>query len=100
MLLYNVTVKLEKDIHADWLNWMQNVHVPEVLATGFFCESKILRLLEPEDEEGFTYTIQYFCESRDLLNRYWRESAPALQAAHTERFRGKFVAFRTVMEVV
>jgi hypothetical protein len=100
MILYNVTVKLEREIENDWLQWMQNEHIPDVLATGFFSEHKVLRLVEPSEEDGVTYAIQYFCENMDALRQYQREYAPALQAAHTNRFHGKFVAFRTLMEVV
>ena len=100
MILYNVTLKLDPAIHEDWLEWMRSVHIPEVLATGFFIENKVMRLLEPSDEDGYTYAIQYFCETIELLRQYQRECSPALQASHTERYRGKFVAFRTIMEVV
>jgi hypothetical protein len=100
MILYNVTVKIEKEIQSDWLLWMQNEHIPDVMATGFFTANKMMRMLDPPDEDGFTYAIQYFCENMETLRRYWQESASALQAAHTERFKGKFVAFRTVMEVL
>jgi len=27
MILYNVTVSLDPSIHADWLEWMRNVHI-------------------------------------------------------------------------
>jgi len=60
-----------------------------------------MRLLDPPpDEQGTTYAIQYFCESVELLQGYWKEYAPALQAGHTQRYKDKFVAFRTVMELV
>ena len=36
MIVYNVTVKIEKDIHDDWLAWMKETHIPEVLKTNLF----------------------------------------------------------------
>ena len=101
MILYNVTVKIDTDIHQEWLHWMKTVHIPDVMATGFFREHKILKLLEPgDDEDGVTYALQYFCNNIEALRRYWNEYAPGLQAEHSERYQGKFVAFRTVMEVI
>ena len=80
---------------------MREVHVPEVIATGCFTENKMMRLLDPPaDEEGVTYAIQYFCKNMETLRHYWKNFAPALQADHTQRYEGKFVAFRTVMELV
>ncbi len=33
--IYNVTIKAEKKIAADWLQWLLNKHIPEVMETGF-----------------------------------------------------------------
>lgn len=100
MILYNVTVKIEKDIQEDWLHWMITEHIPDVMATEFFKENKIMRLLEPADEEGFTYAIQYYCENMELLKQYQQKCAPQLQAKHKERYDGKYFSFRTVMELL
>ena len=45
MILYNVTVSIDYDIHQNWLKWMKEVHVPNVLATGLFIESKIATII-------------------------------------------------------
>jgi len=49
---------------------------------------------------GHTYAIQYFCLSKEILDSYQKEHAPKLQKAHLERYDGKFVAFRTLLEEV
>lgn len=101
MIIYNVTVKIERSIHGDWVDWMRNVHIPEVMATGYFTKSTMLRLLEPPaDEEGITYAIQYTCNNIEALRRYQEEESPALQAKVAERYEGKFFAFRTILKVV
>ena len=101
MILYNVTVKIDTNIHEEWLQWMKTVHIPDVMATNCFIEHKIMRMIEPPtDEHGTTYAIQYFCKDVPTLHNYWKEHAPALQADHTKRYNGRFGAFRTVMELV
>ncbi len=99
MILYNVTVKIETDTHDEWLQWMKNVHIPDVLATGYFTENKLCKLLIDE-EDGVTYSIQYFCKDMKTLHEYNVKHAPRLQQEHQEKYDGKFVAFRTLMEVV
>ncbi len=99
MILYNVTVKIENNSHDDWLKWMKEVHIPEVLDTGLFEEYKICRILH-DDPEGETYAIQYFCKDMDTFKRYQTEYAPKLQAEHQKRYKNKYVAFRTLMEVL
>ncbi|MFY8045434.1 MAG: DUF4286 family protein, partial [Chitinophagaceae bacterium] len=43
MFIYNVTVKIDPSIEADWIQWMKEEHIPEVLATGKFFESRFVR---------------------------------------------------------
>ena len=101
MILYNVTVNIENEVHDDWIKWMKEVHIPDVMKTGYFLENKICKVLSrQEDETGHTYAIQYTCESMAKLDEYQENCAPELQKDHTERYEGKFVAFRTLLEVV
>lgn len=100
MILYNVTVKISHDSHADWLKWMQEIHIPEVMDTGLFENSRILKLLGYDDDEGLSYAIQYQCKDMATLEEYQEKHAKALQEKHTTRYKDKYVAFRTLMEVV
>jgi hypothetical protein len=100
MIVYNVTVNIENDVHTEWLSWMKQKHIPDVMDTGYFKYHRILRLLGDEDTGGITYSIQYHCDKLEDYHNYQEKSAPALQKEHTEKFRDKFVAFRTLLEVV
>ena len=99
MIIYNVTVNIENDVREEWLNWMKNIHIPEVMATGSFIENKICKVLVDE-EQGTTYSIQYTAASMKDLEEYQKSHAPRLQKEHSERYAGKFVAFRTLLEIV
>ena len=55
MIVYNVTIKIANAIHADWLQWIKEEHIPEVIQTGCFTHATILRLLEVDDTEGPIY---------------------------------------------
>lgn len=99
MILYNVTVKIDPEVREDWLQWMQHIHIPEVMATGAFLSCRMCRL-EAEEETDSTYVIQYMCPDPKSLDEYLRVHAPDLQKAHTERYQGRFAAFRTMMTQV
>ncbi len=99
MIIYNVTVNIENDVHEEWLNWMKETHIPDVMKTGYFLENRFCRVLV-EEESGMTYSIQYTCASMADLEEYYSQQAPRLQKEHQDRYVGKFVAFRTLLEVV
>jgi len=100
MIIYNVTVNIDHEVHDEWLQWMKEVHIPDVMATGMFLENKISKVLTGEEEGGLTYSIMYTCKDMATLELYHKDHAPALRADHTKRYAGKFAAFRTLLEVV
>ena len=99
MILYNVTSSLEPSIADQWLDYMRATHMPEVMETGFFIKSQLLRLLNEEDD-GITYAAQYYCLSLEQLEEYQTICAPSLRADMEQHFGGKYVSFRTVLEMV
>ncbi len=99
MFIYNVTVNIADDVHQDWLKWMKEEHIAEVMKTGCFVDSSILKVLYVEDE-GHTYSIQYrFLEMSDIES-YQKNYAPELQAKHSKKFKDKYAAFRTILQLV
>ncbi len=99
MIIYNVTVNIDEDVAVEWLQWMKDVHIPEVMQTGMFTDQRICRVLA-EEAGGLTYAIQYTCKDMETYEKYRDEFAPALQQATAKKYGGKFVAFRTLLEVV
>lgn len=99
MILYNVTVSIDPEIGEEWLQWMRTRHIPDVMATGCFLESRISRI-HGEEEGGLTYSIMYLCQDQSKMDEYSNVHAPRLQKEHSERFTGKFAAFRTFLSVI
>lgn len=100
MILYNVTVKIASSVKEDWLKWMKEVHIPDVMKTGLFVSNQMSRILGEDETEGTTFAIQYNCHSMEDFQTYQDKFAKALQAEHTERYNNQYVAFRTLLEVV
>lgn len=99
MHIYNVTINIEDDIHDHWLQWMEKEHIPEMLATGKFSAAKLCRVLVEEEMGGLTYAVQYTTDSRETLEKYYREDAERLRSKG-KPFEGKFVAFRTELQII
>ncbi|GAA5035765.1 hypothetical protein GCM10011506_31830 [Marivirga lumbricoides] len=100
MIIYNVTVNVEKEIEKEWVNWMKETHIPDILATGFFHDHRMLRLLNETEGEGETYAVQYFTDDLDKLENYMTKEAPRLRDEHFAKFQNKCVSFRTFLETV
>lgn len=99
MFIYNVTINVEAAIHDEWLRWMQEVHIPDVMRTGCFIDSRMLKILNVEDE-GVTYSVQYTFLNMSDMDEYREKHAPRLQKDSFDRFGSKFIAFRTILEIL
>jgi hypothetical protein len=102
MILYEVTVQVDSGAEEEWITYMTRTHIPAVMRTEHFDAYQMVRVVDPVplDSAQVTYRITYQCGSTDALERYLRESAPALQADHTQRFGGRVSASRAVYEQI
>lgn len=100
MFIYNVTTQLDKNIHKEWIQWMQQIHIPEVMQTGCFTASRLLRLLETIESDGFTYTVQYTASTKADYNRYIEMYAATLRQSTINKWGDKIIAFRSLMEII
>lgn len=99
MIIYNVTVNIQEEIHDQWMEWMQKEHIPEMLKTGKFSKALMTKVMVQEPMGGITYSVQYTTESKEVLERYYQEDATKMRAS-SKAFEGKFVAFRTELELI
>ena len=99
-IVYNVTIKVSEAIVDAWLSWMKTEHISDLIGTGCFTGATMLRLLEVDDTEGPTYTVQYFANSKGLYNRYIEQYAEEMRKRAFEKWGNQFIGFRSVMLVV
>jgi hypothetical protein len=100
MFIYNVTIKVHISIKTEWLTWLKEEHIPEVIGTSCFSHATILQLLETDDSEGPTYAIQYHAESKALYNLYIEKFSATMRQRSFDKWGDKFIAFRSLMQVV
>lgn len=99
MYIYNVTVNIDPQAHEEWLKWMREIHIPDVMKTGCFTENRMVKVLNVDDE-GHTYSIQYTFNEMADIERYQAQFAKKLQAEHSEKFKDKYAAFRTLLQII
>jgi hypothetical protein len=100
MFIYNVTIHIDHSIHEAWLQWMNETHIPDVMNTGCFEKFVFVRVLETDETEGPTYAVQYYALSKAQYNRYIDLYSAKLRKDGMDKWANKFIAFRTLMEVV
>ena len=100
MILYNLTVNVDFDIEVEWFNWMREIHIPKIMATGKFVDHKVYRLIGESEASGISYAVQFFAKSLQEINSYFEIHAPELTKEQMEKFKHKHVAFGTLLESI
>ncbi len=100
MYIYNVTTNVHESIQIEWLKWMKEKHIPNMLETGKFISAKMSQVLIDEEMGGVTYSVQYTTDSIETLHEYYNENANKLREEAITLFKDKIVAFRTELKVI
>jgi hypothetical protein len=100
MFIYTVSIKLIPEIEHDWLRWMKEEHMNEVLETGMFDHAELFELIDPIDDEGRTFIAQYQTDSQTRYETYIEQYAPALRKKGYDKFGDRFIAFRSILKSV
>lgn len=100
MLIYNVTAHLEPSVEQKWLKWMKQEHIPEMLGTKKFTETKIFKIITDQDTDGISYAVQYYCDNRKQYESYLKEDAPSLGQKAKDKFGEKILFFRTELQLI
>lgn len=100
MIVYNITTNVSWTIHDKWLLWLKEEYIPEMLATNCFYESRVLRLLDVDEDEGPTYAIQLHAFSTEDYQKFVAQHAAFIHRHATEKWGNEIIAFSSAMEVL
>jgi len=100
MIVYNISIKINKAIEEEWVRWQKTEHIPEVMSSRQFIDYKFYHLLEDEVTDSVIYIVQYFSPSMQEYNKYIDNFASGLRQKALDKWGNQFIAFRTIMQSV
>ena len=99
MLLFNVTVIIEEASAPEWLQWMNESHIPELMATDCFVSHRVLRIVDSPNE-GLSYCIQFIAETDAKYHAFKNLHEENFTGKLYEKYPNKLVVFSTLMEFI
>lgn len=99
-IILNETIKLEKEIAQEWLEWMRKEYLPIFLDSGLVISSQVNRIVQSDPDDGISYAIQFSLKDMSAIHQLHINAVQKAQSLLQEKFNGKYVIFRTMMEVV
>lgn len=100
MFLHNITYSIEHNSHDEWLKWMKETYVPQVLATNLPIGNRIFKLLTEIDNGGVTYSFQFFFADMEDYQTFQNSYADGFAAEVERRYKDRVFSFRTLLQEV
>lgn len=100
MLLYNVTIGIDKAVEQVWVQWMKEQFIPVVMKTRLFTDWKMYKVLHDQEDGSVSYSVQYFASSIEDVVKFVEKIEPELNVEFNKLYKDRHVAFRTLLEEV
>ena len=99
-ILYNITMQIEKPFVNNWLEWIQQEHIPGMMGTGCFIKHQVLRLMNNNQQEEQTFAIQYFASTIYKFNQFEQNFLAQELKKISDKWNTRVMFFTTTMEIV
>lgn len=100
MIVYNTTFHIEKDILDESLDYLKKQYIPKAVESGFLQRPCLRRVMQAEEGEGFSFSVQFHVKNVDTLNFWLQNEGNNLHRALVARFGHKIAGFSTLLEEI
>ena len=100
MIVYNTTFHIHKEILSECLAFLKSRYIPQAAASGLLHHPYLRRILNSENEEGESYSVQFHTQDTASLNQWLQQDGRALQQELIDRYQEKIVGFSTLLEEI
>lgn len=98
MYIFNQTFSVDENVFSTWSSWTKSVYIPEVMASGFFEQFLVLKLLSPVAENQHTFALQFFANELIVIEEVEQLFELDFEFKIATKFGDKVLFFRTLLE--
>lgn len=97
--LYNVTMQVNKQMENQYMEWLQQLYIPEVMDSGFFTKYQLLKIISDAPEDT-TYAVQFITPSIEKFQEFENQFLDRMLGFIVEIWNNEVLYFTTSMEIV
>lgn len=98
MIVYNTTFHVDKEIVGECLAYLKEQYIPQAAGSGFLHSPRLMRVMNTEEDEGVSFSVQFHVKNVDTLNYWLQREGAAIHRAMTGRFGQRLAGFSTLLE--
>jgi hypothetical protein len=100
MILYEVSIDLDRSIHEKYLVWLKG-HIKEILPLPGFISAELFDVEQSSlASDRLALTVHYRLQTRDFLEDYLRHHAPRLRQQAIDLFGSAFTPTRRILKSI
>lgn len=97
MVTYSVQIKIRYDLFDEYVAWLKNEHIKEMLAVPGFIEAELCtRKGGAMESSSKDVQITYKLQNEEALKHYMSEYAMPMREKGLEKFSGQYSAHREI----
>ena len=100
MFIYNTTYLVSEKAYSNWIEWLQNVHIPYMQNAGFTQPQLAKILTDDLEQEGSSLSLQFHIADLESLLAWDKAEGEAFQAEVRQKFGDEVHAFSTGLELI
>jgi hypothetical protein len=100
MIIYNTTYSVSDKVYGSFLKWVKEKHIPQMISSGYFSESKLSRVLTDEDQDGNSISLQLTAESVNAVSKWREQYGDLFEMEISSLFSVNVLYFSTFLEII
>lgn len=97
---YNITTLVPEDIRDEWVKWLIETHIRQMLDTGLVAQHYLYQLKDTDESEGITYTLQLGFLKEDDFLQFRQIHEEEFRKKRLEKWGNACLSFISSMEVI
>lgn len=100
MLLYNTTYTLEAEVERNFLIWIKECYIPQVIEDGKLHSPRLMKILSHSEDGTLSYSLQFEVKDSSTLHAWHLSKGRFLNEELLKVFKDKIIGFPTLMEIL
>ena len=100
MLIYNTTYQIDLGDARNFVIWINESYIPQVLADGRLKNPRLCQILSHKEQESECFSLQWEVDNSAVLHKWHTEFGMKLNEEMLKIFKDKVIGFPTLMEVI
>ncbi len=99
MLIFNTSYHISQNFYNEWFSWLRSEHIPFMLASGKFRSPQLAKIIQTDETDGSSYSLQFNIENMDELLQWHEENGQYFDTHCSRKFGSEVLFFSTVLEI-